>query len=82
MFSKTPQEESPLDTIYLKMREDYARIKTSMEIWKHFVYKQREAEFYELKRAEEEEFDYACEHFPDEPQLWCDRCRLGICEDH
>ena len=39
-------------------------------------------EWEETKREEREEQEYASEHFPDEPTLWCERCKVGVCEDH
>ena len=35
----------------------------------------------ETKKEEDAELDFASEHFPDKPWMWCGACKVGICEE-
>ena len=48
--------------------------------YKQRAYDEREQEFYDMKREEEAEREYAAEHNMD-PIYWCEACRIGICEE-
>ena len=53
---------------------------TAIAEYKQMVYAEKEQEFYDLKREEEAEREYAAEHDMD-PIYWCEACRIGICEE-
>ena len=53
---------------------------TVINVYKQAAYEQNEREFYENKREEEAEKDFACENGMDS-EYWCEACRVGVCED-
>ena len=61
---------------------DRIRLKMFMILWKEFILKQKLKEWYENKQEEQEEKDFAEEHFPNEPEMWCESCRIGVCPIH
>ena len=53
---------------------------TTIAEYKQRAYDEREQEFYDMKREEEAEREYAAEHDMDHI-YWCDACMIGICEE-
>ena len=49
--------------------------------YKEKAYKTKEREFYENKREEEDEMNYAFENGM-ESEYWCDACKYGDCHQH
>jgi hypothetical protein len=53
---------------------------TVLADYKQKAYEHNEREFYENKKEEEAEKDFACQNGMDSV-YWCDACHVGICED-
>ena len=65
------------DTYVIPMLTD----EVTIHEYKQRAYEAREKEFYEMKREEEAEKDFACENGMDS-EYWCQACQVGICDDH
>ena len=48
--------------------------------YKQKAYEHNEREFYEMKKEEQAEKDFACANGM-ESEYWCEACRVGVCED-
>jgi len=65
------------DTYVIPMLTD----KFHIDEYKQQAYDAREKEFYDMKREEEGEREFAFENDM-EPEYWCQKCKVGVCDDH
>ena len=76
-----PQECEKLETLLIQYIIPMLTDQQALQEYKNQAYTNLENEHREMRREEQNERDFACENGM-EPEYWCQKCNVGICDLH